>query len=518
MDKVAQGDWPKVSPTLASKPVRTWRVRLTPGIELAAVFLAAALFRMVILIRFPSIARPDEIFQNAEPAFRMVTGHGIVTWEWIAAMRSPILPAVLSQFMREGFALGAPLSAALPLAWIATCAMASTVVTAAAAFARARFGRSGLLIVGTAGVLSPDLAYFGARTLGEVQGGNLLLLAALACEGLASSATSTGRWQGAMRGALAGLLAGLGVDLRIQLAPVALLLLVALALFRPNRTALGFAAGLTGAIALGGWADAIWWGAPFLSTWNNIKVNLLEHAAAEFGTAPWYWYAGAIVRHWGAGLILVLPFAWRGCREVPILATTALVVLGSHSLIAHKEYSFVYAGIGALTFTCAFGFAAWQTERSNASAARRTAMAALVATLCLLTTASTYFDTYWQSEGDVLKLQKLAARDPALCGLGLQHELLGWYDTGGDVLVGRDVPMYHFGEPAGPEHPEALFNYAIGGTGLPDRLAGFRIVTCSAGVGGRHLCLGRRDGPCRPDPQAAVTRDAAKLGRPGTPD
>ena len=53
-----------------------------------AILLLAFALRLGLAVLVPSIARPDEVFQNLEPAHRLLTGWGVVTWEWQDGIRS----------------------------------------------------------------------------------------------------------------------------------------------------------------------------------------------------------------------------------------------------------------------------------------------------------------------------------------------------------------------------------------------------------------------------------------------
>ena len=49
---------------------------------------------------------PDEVLQYLEPAYRLLTGDGIVTWEYRYGMRSWLLPWLLAGPMALGRAIG----------------------------------------------------------------------------------------------------------------------------------------------------------------------------------------------------------------------------------------------------------------------------------------------------------------------------------------------------------------------------------------------------------------------------
>ena len=145
---------------------------------LIAFCAAGAAVRLGAAIAFTRIERPDEIFQNLEPAYRLWTGHGIITWEWRDGIRSWLLPGALSLLMSLTGMLHLPDSTALPLIWAVLSVVSCGVVAAGVCLGWHQFGTTGALLCGILTAFWPDLVYFGPKTLGEVQAGNLLVVAA----------------------------------------------------------------------------------------------------------------------------------------------------------------------------------------------------------------------------------------------------------------------------------------------------------------------------------------------------
>ena len=65
---------------------------LEAGAWLAALLVVAWAVRLLPMLLDPSGSRPDEIFQSLEPAHRLLTGWGIVSWEWRDGIRSWLFP------------------------------------------------------------------------------------------------------------------------------------------------------------------------------------------------------------------------------------------------------------------------------------------------------------------------------------------------------------------------------------------------------------------------------------------
>ena len=116
--------------------------------------------------------RPDEIFQNLEPAHRLITGHGVVTWEWHARIRNWVLPGIIVGIwdVTRLLGLGTPIVAVklvFPL-------LSVSIIATFAALGSMLYGRVGALTCGLIAALWPDLLIGAERTAGEFQAGNTL--------------------------------------------------------------------------------------------------------------------------------------------------------------------------------------------------------------------------------------------------------------------------------------------------------------------------------------------------------
>ncbi|MDW4588088.1 hypothetical protein NQ227_25305, partial [Escherichia coli] len=79
--------------------------------------------------------------------------------------------------------------------------------------------------------------------------------------------------------------------------------------------------------------------------------------AADFGVTPPSAYLGNFLVVWSAAIMLPIVAIWRGWRHAPLLLAVALVNLAFHSLIAHKEYRFVFLSVVLLILVAALGSA-----------------------------------------------------------------------------------------------------------------------------------------------------------------
>ena len=184
------------------------------------LLVAAMVLRLFFVFVGPFFIRPDEVFQELEPAHRLVTGYGVTTWEWQAGMRSWLLPGLIAPIMRASASLGLGHS----ILWV-QCVFATLslgVVATEILFGETFAGRSGALFCGVLTAFSPDTVLYGAHTLSEAQGGNRLAAGTMLTSMVGRRRPAS--WHPAFG---IGLLLGLAVILRFQLVPAVAVVLVA---------------------------------------------------------------------------------------------------------------------------------------------------------------------------------------------------------------------------------------------------------------------------------------------------
>jgi GPI mannosyltransferase 3 len=452
--------------------------------------LAAFAARFGLALGPASIHRPDEVFQALEPAHRLWSGWGVVSWEWRDGIRSWLFPWFLAGLMTLSGPLGLGPDGYLPLI-AATLSLASAgVVVVGIVLGWRHSGLAGAVLCGTLCTFWPDLVYFAPRTLAEVQAGNLLVVAA----GLASLAP---RAEGRCRAALClatGALLGLAFCLRFQLAPALLLV----ALWAGGRKDLRhrwlplLLGGVVPLIALG-MSDALSWGTPFQSVWKNLYVNLVEQRSEAYGISPPLWFVSEVAHLWGVALLPVLIFFCLGAREAPLMAATAAVVVVSHSAIAHKEISFIYAAVPATMIVAGIGTA--RAALALPRLLRPQSVLALAAVLWLAVAGLTggAASSLLRPGGtdNPLAVWAAARQRPDLCGLGLYGPDFPWYLTGGYAFLNRPVPIYLLRTPEALAHARPGMNYLVADRQLAGALRDYAAVLCARGY-----CLMRHDQPC----------------------
>ena len=468
---------------------------------LIVIVFVAVEMRFAIALMSPNVFRPDEIFQNLEPAYRMATGDGLVTWEWRAGLRTQAFPAVLSLLIAPMIKLGFGPAGYIGLITAAMALLSSAVPAIGYLVGWRGGGWIAAVLTAFLCAIWPELILLGPKTLAEVQAGHLMLMGAYLaayCGPLDRERTTIGpRPASATRFFVAGALLGAAFCVRFQLAPA--IALVAIGTARRdwrNRWPAMALGGLIPTLAVGGYE---WWttGVFFRSIWTNLDFNVGQGgAAALFGTRPFWWYGSALVSSMGAlSAILAILFAV-GFRRAPLFASAALMIVISHSLVPHKEFSFIYAALPFAAIVAGLGLDRIARVAFAKLAPQWSAPGALAFTLAVMAAfaltgiGSLSFQEAASRSGAILKFQALLRDDPNVCGLALRGPEATWIMTGGEAWFGRHVPIYAFISHKAAGEVAGAVNAAIGGRDVADGMDGFTLGQCEETQEGA-LCLAR---------------------------
>lgn len=467
---------------------------------LGTLLLLALLLRVGLALAFPNILWPDEIFQTQEPAHRLTFGNGIITWEFRDGIRSWVFPVVLAALMRLTAWMGDGSSGYLTGVTIFLCLLSLTTVLVAFLWGYQIGGLVAAVI--TAGFCSVwfELVYFAPKAFNETVAAHLLLPGVyLGVHGRA--------FQPRTRLFLAGCLCGLALALRIQL-----LLAVAFAVAYICRKDwrgrwLPIVAGILGPVLAFGVVDAFTWSYPFQSFWKSIWVNVVEGKSLLYGVSPWYGYLLFLIKSWSFAVVPITLLAIIGARRSPILAWLVIIIVLSHSVLAHKEYRFIYPALPMVIILAGLGTAElvshWRPQRLS----QRGMVMAVLVSLVLWTSTSavmaSQFDTnksfsmlwastettHWNSySGNILAFQKLS-RSETLCGVGLWGIL--WHETAGYTHLHRDVPVFLVEQDNDFDKLGASFNYLVANVPVPKQHQDYALQQCW-----KSTCLYKRPGSC----------------------
>jgi GPI mannosyltransferase 3 len=453
---------------------------LRPGerAALLALFLLAAALRLVPTLFYPSLNHVDEVYQTLEQAHRLVFGYGEVPWEFHVGARSWLLPGVLAAFMWLGDRIKDSPAYYLGAAHVALAALSATSIVCAFLWGRRQFGFAGGLVAAVLPALWPDAVYFGARSLNECVAAPVLVAALYLVD-------TPARVSPARRQFLGGAFLGLAAALRIQLAPVALLVLIwRLAEDGHRRSArlplLMLAAGAASSFAAVGLLDGLTWNYPFQSFWLNFDYNLVYGVADSFGTSPWYLYLVGLIEHWHWWFPALFVLAILGGWRLPLPLAAAIVILVVHSLIGHKEYRFIYPALLLIFIVAGIGLAqlaAWLGGRSwNAGAILATAIAGGAFAL------SPSMQPMWRAGHDAIEAGFYVARLPHLCGIGAVETSEAY------AYFHRDVPYFWFRDTRDMTANARGFDVVVTRDRVPP---GYATLRCFGGV-----CVAQRQGAC----------------------
>lgn len=476
---------------------------------LLAILALALILRIASAMLFPSAHHPDETFQAFEQAHRYVFGYGIKPWEFDVGLRSTVLPALLAVVFKVSEAVG------LPLVPTARCLLALLSLLPVAAVYRAglRLSPTHAVIGGLVAATWCELVNFSFRPLTEALATGFILTAL---------ALVSFRPELSRRVLVAtGICLGLATMLRVHFAPAALVIVLWLGVLRRPRQIVELGLGGCLPVLLFGLADWIAWGVPFHAPFTAIYVNVIEDVASAFGRSPPEEYVRVMVASYGRVVFLLvgIPLVLRAARY-RLWIMTALVVLVSHSLIAHKEYRFIFVVTSVLAVAAAFASVDLLAERT-ATWPRpvRALCASLLAAVWLgaaLTSASTAFQSQARGafEAETAAFESLRTRQD-LCGLLLDG--VPWFQTGGYATLRRDVPLYQRWSSSPSGRAPQAYNYILGpAPGAP--VDGYRSVGCFDGRHGTGVCLMRREGGCERDAALTPITEIKRLGDPRLPD
>ena len=435
----------------------------------------------------------DETHQYLEQAYRLLTGTGLVPWEYVAGLRSWLLPLLLAGPMALGSAIGGAaggIFAARAIVFVAALAMMP------AAFAIGRTVSRGHALAALGAVaLWFEIVTWSAHVLTETISITAFLVAA--------ALLMTRR--GARATAAAGALLAFAAIMRVQHGPA--LGVFAVLMLKGDWTR--WRALILGAVPVVAVSSAVDLGFgqwPFEWIWQNYDHTVAGDRGAAFGEQPATWYFAAMGAHW----LVALPVLLFGVVKAPAamrpLIWAALINIAAHMMIGHKEYRYIALSLVVLVMVGAIG---WVGVRRQ-TRARRIAVPLVVAGVSALSLGLALRgpeDLDSIQESTMPRLEALAVHDPGTCGIAAIGPGV-WAVT--RHVMDRQVPLYLFNgdKIAAAQGPAGTgFNRAIAaaapGPGLAGpgyaglAPAGYRPTGSCNGEGADRVCLYRREGGCR---------------------
>jgi hypothetical protein len=305
--------------------------------------------------------------------------------------------------------------------------------------------------------------------------------------------------------------------LRFHLAPGLLVAVIWLGRFDLRGRWLPMALGGAIPLMVFGIADWLYWGAPFSSYVEALRIDLFEDKASTYGVEPSLFFFGQLVDVWAGILPVMLGLIVLRARASALWVAVALAVIAIHSAIPHKEYRFVVPAFAALAVVAALGSADLIERLRKLAPAGSRAFTALAAALWIGTSAALAFapgfrDGWFESR-DLIEASFKLAHDPDLCGLLFYND--DWAATGGYAHLHRNVPIYALADDQDTAHEatEAFNAIILSRSSLEDFMDDFTLVGCSGPEDDPDAtCIVKREGDCKPLPNLQVN---AMLRREG---
>jgi GPI mannosyltransferase 3 len=425
---------------------------------LGILMLLALLLRVVLGLAFPNILWPDEIFQTQEPAHRLAFGHGIVTWEFRDGIRSWIFPGILAVVIRLTAWMGNGSSGYITGITVFLSLLSLIIIVVAFLWAY-RIGGLFTAII-TAGICSVwfELVYFAPKAFNEVIATNLLLPGVYL--GLHGKS-----FQPRTRLYLAGCLCGFALGFRIHLLPAVVFATVYICRKDWQRKWLPMMAGILGLLLLFGLVDAFTWSYPFQSFWKSIWINVIEKKSHDYGVSPWYGYLQFLVESWHFVAIPIVVLSIMGARRSPILAWLVIVIILTHSLLAHKEYRFIYPALPMVMILTGLGTAdVIKLLRPHWLSVAGKFIPSLLFCLVFWSSISGIQalrsqTINWNGSSGHLFFFKKFSTENTVCGVALWQTL--WSYSGGYTYLHRDIPLFLTENNKDFEQFRKGFNYVV---------------------------------------------------------
>lgn len=484
---------------------------------LAWLMLLGAVLRVWAAL-IPGFHHPDAIYQYLEPAHRMLTGEGVITWEWRTGIRSWLLPALLALPLGVGEAIDPDGALPMILPRCATAAASLGIIWAAWDIGRRHDATTGLL-AGFVAATWFEIVFFAAETLAEP-----IAVAAF----LPAAALLTHPAAGPRRIAAAGALFTFAALARPHYAPAAAVLVLVewrRELFAVRRWA-ALLAGALAVAAVSAIVDAARGLVPFAWILGNFEQNIVHNVSARYGTFPALSYVAWFMEVWSWWMVPAVIGIRFGWRQAPGLLAAALVTLVIHSLIPHKEYRFIFLAFAALVILAALGWgeivaiARHRLTPGHARAVTAGAFAAFALASVGLAQGK-LAPNQLRPNADGWRIFAHLRADPAVCGVALVKPA-SFANLPGAVALRRGTPisMFWTGDPADPaDRPfanaiahQAGFNRIVTATNAALRVpAGWHVDHCEQSWNIR-MCILARAGSCHGADAFRINRVMARTG------
>ncbi len=458
-----------------------------------SVLVFAFVLRVALGLSFPNTAHPDEVFQVSEQAYRLISGRGIIPWEFREGVRGWLWPGVIAGVLYPVERTFGSASANLA-AIVAFCSLLSLIPIASAYWLGRQISRTHAVLAAFVVAIWFECVYFAVHPLTEVVAGDFLVPALCLM-----SVRPT-----AKRAFAAGAFLALAFVMRFHLAPALALAAAWYARGNVRERWLPLLLGALVPMTIYGIVDWATLGWPFRSIYENFRANIVLDRSSHYGVLPIYAFGRMILLEWTGAVAIIGGLAIVGARRFPMWLAVAAIILITHSLVGHKEYRFVYPAVLMLVVLAGIGTgdavelakAAIKRSELRRLVAPGAAAAWFITSFSLAT--SDGFAKDWFGWRPQMEATSSAAKISDMCGLGLD---LAWASTSGYFGLHRPVAVFDASNASAPWAPGYNVLMAPEGVTPP---APFVRLRCFTTLHQPGVCLFKRPGNCVPHPEAAI--------------
>lgn len=460
----------------------------------------ALVLRLIVAFTSEQIWHPDEVFQYLEQGHRLAFGYGTIPWEYRYGIRSWLLPGLIAGFLKLCELLGFDdPDLYIPLIQGITCLFSVVLVYCAYWSARELLSEPIGRVAALLTALWHELIIVAHKPTPEILGAYLLML---------SLTLILVRVKGGLA-FLVGISCATAVALRLQYAPVVLVLIVAACLYwRLNQVIIATLGGLL-VVLLVGALDAYTWGFPFASYYHNYLYNKVYGVSLIWGRQPLWTYPLYLALNSGGVFLVAIGYACTRPRSKPwlLLALIASVLI-PHTLIGHKEYRFIFVAIPLCLLLTAMLLVDLIQRQPRRSGAR-----ILAGYLAVGSLAGVLVNTRLLSHNDTLEASLYLNDVPRLEAVLNLHSY--WFNGGGYYYLHRDVPLFYAEQI--PEWESLKLDNYFSHIILPaeaDPIPGFESI---AQFGSAKVLANLQDGPFQSldiDPRIPIQRGVDDVYEP----
>jgi hypothetical protein len=200
-------------------------------------------------------------------------------------------------------------------------------------------------------------------------------------------------------------------------------------------------------VGVAGYIDYVTWGSFFASFYNTYLFNTVYNVSKLFGTEPFYHFPKSLTfASMGLFAITGVLSCFKMSKVWLLLAVLASVII-PHSLIAHKEYRFVFVTIPIFLTLLAILISEYGSSHKGRITYASIGIVCLISSLGLFGKLPFQQKVgYRDSKGSLLAKDEILQSYTFLYNESSLAAILNtsaaWYLTGGYYYLHRDIPIY----------------------------------------------------------------------------